>query len=359
MKANISWLKTLCPTDLTVDEIVSRFTMAGLEVEKLESAAKEFKHVVLSEVLSIESHPNADTLKVCRVTDGTEVFQVVCGASNVRSGLKAPFAKIGAVLDKDLEIKRTKIRGIESQGMLCGADELGLADERNGLMELPQDAPVGISFDKWLSLPDQILEIDITPNRGDCLSLIGLARELSVISNTEVKSIQNYVIKPMSEEVVSVSLQDPCGCPAYVGRVIEGVDVKCLTPIWMIERLRRCGIRSVDAIVDITNYVMLELGQPMHAFDKDQLAGGIIVRYAKCGESLTLLDGKVLELSTDILIVADEKKPLALAGIMGGEFSGISQKTKTVFFRKCIFQSNYNSWQGETFWTSDRCIDAL
>ena len=337
MKASISWLKSLCPTDLSVDEIVSRLTMAGLEVDGVEAAAKPFTHVVVGEVLSVSQHPDADKLNVCEVTDGEATYQVVCGAPNVRAGLKVPFARVGAVIGDDFKIKQAKLRGVESNGMLCGADELGLSDERDGLMELPDFFVTGSGFAELLSLPDQVVEVDLTPNRGDCLSITGLARELGVLSQAQVSFVDCDPVDPESDETHDVYLSAPEGCPCYVGRVIENVDVSRPTPVWMVERLRRSGVRSIDAIVDITNYVMLELGQPMHAFDRDQLVGAIDVRMANDGEQLVLLDGKTLTLTNDVLVIADQEKPLALAGIMGGEHSGISEKTTSVFLESAYF----------------------
>ncbi len=337
MKASISWLKSLCPTDLSVDEIVSRLTMAGLEVDGVEAAAKPFTHVVVGEVLSVSQHPDADKLNVCEVTDGESTYQVVCGAPNVRAGLKVPFARVGAVIGEDFKIKQAKLRGVESNGMLCGADELGLSDERDGLMELPDFFVTGSDFAELLSLPDEVVEVDLTPNRGDCLSITGLARELGVLSQAQFSFVHCDPVDPESDETHDVYLSAPEGCPCYVGRVIENVDVSRPTPVWMVERLRRSGVRSIDAIVDITNYVMLELGQPMHAFDRDQLVGAIDVRMAKDGEQLVLLDGKTLTLTNDVLVIADQEKPLALAGIMGGEHSGISEKTTSVFLESAYF----------------------
>ena len=337
MKASISWLKSLCPTDLSIDDIVRRLTMAGLEVDGVEPASKPWTHVVVGEVLSVTQHPDADKLNVCEVTDGESTYQVVCGATNVRAGLKVPFARVGAVIGDDFRIQQAKLRGVDSHGMLCGADELGLSDERDGLMELPDHVVTGSDVADLLSLPDHVVEVDLTPNRGDCLSITGLARELGVLSQTTFRTVDCEAVDPESDETHDVHLSAPEGCPCYVGRVIEHVDVTKPTPMWMVERLRRSGIRSIDAIVDITNYVMLELGQPMHAFDRDQLVGEIDVRMAHPGEQLVLLDGKTLTLSDDVLVIADQEKALALAGIMGGEHSGISERTTTVFLESAYF----------------------
>ncbi len=337
MKASISWLKSLCPTDLSVDDIIHRLTMVGLEVDGVEPAAKPWTHVVVGEVLSVTQHPDADKLKVCEVTDGASTYQVVCGAANVRAGLKVPFARVGAVIGDNFTIQQAKLRGVGSHGMLCGADELGLSDERDGLMELSDHFVTGSDFADLLSLPDHVVEVDLTPNRGDCLSITGIARELGVLSQSAVRYVDCEAVDPESDATHDVHLSAPQGCPCYVGRVIEHVDVTKPTPIWMVERLRRSGIRSIDAVVDITNYVMLELGQPMHAFDRDQLVGEIDVRMAHPGEQLVLLDGKTLTLSEDVLVIADQEKALALAGIMGGEHSGISERTTTVFLESAYF----------------------
>ena len=337
MKASIAWLKSLCPTDLSVEEIASRLTMAGLEVEGLEPASKLFTNVVVGEVLQITPHPNADKLHVCQISDGESVYQVVCGAPNVQVGLKAPFARVGAVIGEDLRIELVKLRGVESSGMLCGAYELGLSDERDGLMELSSDTPIGTNFTTQLCLPDQVVEVDLTPNRGDCLSIMGLSRELGVLSDTTVNKVGCTPVVAQCEADFPVKLSAPKGCPRYVGRVIEAIDVTQPTPLWMVERLRRSGTRSIDAIVDITNYVMIELGQPMHAFDRDLLVGSIDVRMSLAGEQLVLLDGKTVSLTDDVLVIADQEKLLALAGIMGGEHSGISEQTVNIFLESAFF----------------------
>lgn len=337
MKASIAWLKSLTPTNLDPESLVSTLTMAGLEVDAIESVAYPFTDVVIGEVISVAPHPEADKLQVCQVNDGHRQWQVVCGATNVRAGLRAPLARIGAQLTPEIHITQATLRGVESQGMLCGADELGLADERAGLMELAADAPIGMTLHAYLDLPDRTLEVDLTPNRGDCLSMTGLARELGVLTNTPFTPVDVLPVAPASSDRVPVTLQSPTGCPRYVGRVVSDVDVTRASPIWLVERLRRSGIRSIDAVVDITNYVMLELGQPMHAFDRETLVGGIVVRFASPDEQLVLLDGRTVSLSEDVLVIADRDKPLALAGIMGGEHSGISQATRTVFLESAFF----------------------
>lgn len=337
MKASIAWLKSLTPTTLTAEGLVSALTMAGLEVDAVEAAALPFTDVVVGEVKHVGPHPDAEKLQVCQVFDGSQTWQVVCGATNVREGLKAPLARVGAQVSESVQIQATRLRGVESQGMLCGADELGLAEERAGLMELPSDAPVGMALQDYLSLPDEILDIDLTPNRGDCLSVTGLARELGVLTDAVFTPVPALPVVPTSTAQVPVELEAPTGCPTYVGRVVEHVDVSKPTPLWMVERLRRSGVRSIDAVVDITNYVMLELGQPMHAFDRDTLVGGVVVRFAAPGEVLVLLDGRTVHLSDDVLVIADHEKPLAIAGVMGGEHSGIQSETRHVFLEAAYF----------------------
>lgn len=337
MKASIAWLKSLTPTTLDAQGLVSSLTMAGLEVDAIIPVAHPFTDVVVAEVRRVDAHPEADKLHVCQVFDGTREWQVVCGASNVRAGLKTAFARVGAQVSDVIHIQTAMLRGVESQGMLCGADELGLAEERTGLMELPEDAPVGSTLQAYLSLPDQALDVDLTPNRGDCLSITGLARELGVLTDAVFTPLPMTPVIATSTAQLAVRLDAPSGCPTYVGRVIEHVDVTRATPLWMVERLRRSGIRSIDAVVDITNYVMLELGQPMHAFDREQVSDGIVVRFASPDESLVLLDGRTVTLSEDVLVIADHQKPLAIAGVMGGEHSGIQATTRHVFLESAFF----------------------
>lgn len=337
MKASIAWLKSLCPTPWGVDEVVDRLTMAGLEVDAVLPSANLFSEVVVGEVLEVTPHPDADKLNVCQVSDGADRYQVVCGAANVRVGLKTPFAKVGGQVGPDFVIQEASLRGVLSQGMLCGADELGLSEERDGLFELPSDAPLGQDLAEYLDLPDATLEVDLTPNRGDCLSVTGLARELAVLSGVSLEPVSCAPVEPRADRQCGVILEAPEACPLYVGRVIEGIDISAPTPLWMVERLRRSGIRSIDAVVDVTNYVMLELGQPMHAFDCNVLSGAVVVRFAKPGETLTLLDGRTIALQDDVLVIADSTGPLALAGVMGGEQSGVSQATQDVFLESAFF----------------------
>ena len=337
MKFSEQWLRGWVNPQVDRDELVARLSMAGLEVDSVTPAAGEFSGVVVGEVLSTEQHPDADKLRVCQVSNGVETFQVVCGAPNVRPGLKIPFAMIGAQLPGDFKIKKAKLRGVESNGMLCSQAELQVGEGNNGLMELPSDAPVGEDIRAYLDLEDASIEVDLTPNRGDCLSLAGLAREVGALYATEVTRPVVTPVPAMHDEVRPVEVLAPAACPRYLGRVIRNVDLSRPTPLWMVERLRRADVRSIDAAVDITNYVMLELGQPLHAFDLAEINGGIRVRMAEEGEKLVLLDGQEVTLRSDTLVIADHTRALAIAGVMGGEHSGVSTSTRDIFLESAFF----------------------
>ena len=337
MKFSEQWLRGWVNPQVDRDELVARLSMAGLEVDSVTPAAGEFSGVVVGEVLSTEQHPDADKLRVCQVSNGVETFQVVCGAPNVRPGLKIPFAMIGAQLPGDFKIKKAKLRGVESNGMLCSQAELQVGEGNDGLMELPSDAPVGEDIRVYLDLEDASIEVDLTPNRGDCLSLAGLAREVGALYAAEVTRPVVTPVPTMHDEVRPVEVLAPAACPRYLGRVIRNVDLSRPTPLWMVERLRRADVRSIDAAVDITNYVMLELGQPLHAFDLAEINGGIRVRMAEEGEKLVLLDGQEVTLRSDTLVIADHTRALAIAGVMGGEHSGVSIKTRDVFLESAFF----------------------
>ncbi|WP_434673988.1 phenylalanine--tRNA ligase subunit beta [Pseudomonas sp. R1-15] len=337
MKFSEQWLRGWVSPQVSQDELVARLSMAGLEVDSVTPAAGEFSGVVVGEVLSTEQHPDADKLRVCQVSNGTETFQVVCGAPNVRPGLKIPFAMIGAELPGDFKIKKAKLRGVESNGMLCSQAELQIGEGNDGLMELPADAPVGQDIRVYLGLDDASIEVDLTPNRGDCLSLAGLAREVGALYDAPVTRPAVAVVPAVHDEVRPVEVLAPAACPRYLGRVIRNVDLSKPTPLWMVERLRRADVRSIDAAVDITNYVMLELGQPLHAFDLAEINGGIRVRMADEGEKLVLLDGQEVTLRSDTLVIADHTRALAIAGVMGGEHSGVSKTTRDVFLESAFF----------------------
>ncbi|MCG7598547.1 phenylalanine--tRNA ligase subunit beta [Halomonas sp. McH1-25] len=339
MKFSEQWLREWVSPELTTQALADQITMAGLEVDAVEPVASAFRGVVVAEVVDRTPHPDADKLNVCRVDDGSgEDVQVVCGASNVAVGQKVPFARVGAVLPGDFKIKKAKLRGVESRGMICSASELGLEEETSaGILELPADAPAGKDFREWMKLDDHTIEVDLTPNRGDCLSLKGMAREVGVLNRLALTPPEASEHAPVHDAVFPVHVEAPERCPRYVGRVVRNVDVTAPTPLWMVERLRRSGVRSIDPVVDITNYVMLELGQPMHAFDLANLSESIVVRPAQEGETLVLLDGQSIALREDTLIIADRDKPLAIAGVMGGEYSGVSASTRDVFLESAFF----------------------
>jgi phenylalanyl-tRNA synthetase beta chain len=339
MKFSEQWLRGWVSPQVSRDELVARLSMAGLEVDSVTPAAGEFSGVVVGEVLSTEQHPDADKLRVCQVSNGSETFQVVCGAPNVRPGLKIPFAMIGAQLPGDFKIKKAKLRGVESNGMLCSAAELQAGEGNDGLMELSADAPVGQDIRAYLELDDASIEVDLTPNRGDCLSVAGLAREVGALYAAEVTRPQIPAVAVVHDEVRPVEVLAPAACPRYLGRVIRNVDLSRPSPLWMIERLRRSDIRSIDAAVDVTNYVMLELGQPLHAFDLAEINGGIRVRMAEQGEKLVLLDGQEVSLRADTLVIADHQRALAIAGVMGGEHSGVTAKTRDIFLESAFFDT--------------------
>ena len=338
MKFSEHWLRGWVSPQASRDELVARLSMAGLEVDSVTLAAGEFSGVVVGEVLATEQHPDADKLRVCQVSDGSETFQVVCGAPNVRPGLKIPFAQIGAQLPGDFKIKKAKLRGVESNGMLCSQSELQVGEGNDGLMELPDDAPTGQDFRVYLELDDASIEVDLTPNRGDCLSLAGLAREVGALYAVPVTRPSIAAVAAVNDEVRPVEVLAPAACPRFLGRVVRNVDLSKATPLWMVERLRRSEVRSIDAAVDITNYVMIELGQPMHAYDLAEIDGGIRVRMAEEGEKITLLDGQEVALRGDTLVIADHARLLGIAGVMGGENSGVTAKTRDVFLEAAFFE---------------------
>ncbi len=341
MKFSEQWLREWVNPAVSTEELCHQLTMAGLEVDAVDPVAASFSGVVVGEVLAVEPHPDADKLRVTEVNVGGEdKLGIVCGAANVRAGLKVPVAVIGAVLPGDFKIKKAKLRGVPSAGMLCSASELGLAESSSGLFELPQDAPVGVDLREYLDLDDVTIELGLTPNRGDCLSVAGVAREVGVIHQTAVAGPVIESAAVSIDEILPISVDTPNDCPRYIGRVIRGVNVRAETPLWMQEKLRRSGIRSLGPVVDVTNYVLLELGQPMHAFDLGKLTKGIIVRRAKAGEKLTLLNEQEVELDTETLVIADNKGPLALAGVMGGSASAVGDTTQDIFLESAFFAPN-------------------
>ncbi|WP_394169482.1 phenylalanine--tRNA ligase subunit beta [Saccharospirillum alexandrii] len=337
MKISEQWLREWVNPDISAQALMDQITMAGLEVDGAEPVAEAFSGVIVAHITACEPHPNADKLQVCRVDTGTESVQIVCGAPNARAGIKVALAQVGAVLPGNFKIKKAKLRDVESQGMLCSEKELGLSDDHDGILELADSAPVGQDVRTLLNLDDLSIEIDLTPNRADCLSIAGLAREVAVLNDLTVTAPAIEPVAATHQDTFPVSLEDPVGCPRYVGRVLNNVNVAAPTPLWMVERLRRSGIRSIDPVVDVTNYVMLELGQPMHGFDLDRLKEGITVRRARDQETLELLDGQTLTLGIDNLLITDAAGPLAMAGVMGGEQSGVSRETRRVFLESAFF----------------------
>jgi phenylalanyl-tRNA synthetase beta chain len=328
------WLRTLVDPPIDSAELAERLTMSGLEVEERTTAAPPFTGVVVGRVLEVERHPNANRLTVCKVDAGQDdALTIVCGAPNAAVGIAVPCALPGATLPGGLAIKKTTMRGVESEGMLCSAAELGLSDDASGLAILDPTLELepGTDLRTALDLDDAILTLKLTPNRADCLSLLGIAREVAAITGTRLKPPPSAPIEDESKAIRNVRIEDAVACPRFCGRLIQGIDPKAPTPAWMKQRLERSGIRSISAVVDVTNYVMLKWGQPLHAYDDDELEGSIVVRFPKRDEKLTLLNGQTLELDPDMLLVADEKKPLGLAGVMGGEHCGISDTTRNVF----------------------------
>jgi phenylalanyl-tRNA synthetase beta chain len=325
-------------TGWDTDTLAQRLTMAGFEVEAIERAAGQFTGVVVARVLERNPHPDADKLSVCLVDDGgAEPVQVVCGASNARAGMTAALARVGAELPGGLKIRRAKLRGVESAGMLCSARELGMGESHEGILDLPSHLETGMNLRDALGLDDAILELSLTPNRGDALSMAGVAREVAALSGMAFVSPEVEPVTASTRERFEVRLSAPAACPKFVGRVIQGVSTDARTPWWMAERLRRAGLRPVSPVVDVTNYVMLELGQPMHAYDLRRLAGHIDVRHAREGELLQLLDGQEVALQADVLVIADAEAPVGIAGVMGGLKSGIAADTTDVLLEVAYF----------------------
>ena len=342
MKFSERWVREWADPPGGADALAARLTAAGFEVESVEPVAGRIEGVVIAEVVEVAPHPGADKLSICTVDDGGgETHRVVCGAPNVRAGMRSAFARIGARLPGGSKIRKSRIRGETSQGMLCSARELGLGEEADGILDLIPDAgvPPGTDLVEALALDDVVIEVGVTPNRGDCLCIAGLAREVAVANRVEAHPpVSVKAVEPRVDDTLPVVLEAPARCPRYVGRVVRGIDTAAKSPLWMTERLRRCGVRPLSAVVDVTNYVMLELGQPMHAFDLGKIDAGIRVRNGRAGESLTLLDGSATELDADSLVIADESRPLALAGIMGGLESGVTGETRDVFLESAWFE---------------------
>lgn len=337
MKFSEQWLREWVNPTVDIDDLAEQLTMAGLEVDAVEPVAGEFSDVVVAQIVEAAPHPDAEKLQVCQVSDGNDTLQIVCGAPNARAGLKVALAKVGAALPGGLKIKKAKLRGVESFGMLCAEQELGMSESADGLLELADDAPLGADLRQFLNLNDNVVELGLTPNRADCLSIHGVAREAALLNQMSFVEPFADVVAAAHDDTLPVTIDAVEDCPRYYGRVLRGVDVSAPSPLWLQEKLRRCGLRSIDAIVDVTNLVMLELGQPMHAFDLAKIEGGIVVRKAQPGEELTLLDGQSIAMREDTLVIADQAKALAMAGIMGGEGSAVSADTGDVFLEAAFF----------------------
>ncbi|ARG99321.1 phenylalanine--tRNA ligase subunit beta [Legionella micdadei] len=338
MKVSELWLREWVNPSLNEQQLASLLTMAGLEVDAVTPVAGVFEQVIVAQVMSTKPHPQADKLTLCEVNTGSaSPIKVVCGAANVRAGLKVALAQVGANLPGGLVIKEATLRGELSQGMLCSATELGLADASEGIIELEDDAPIGTDLRTYLALDDHVLDIDLTPNRADCFSILGIAREVSAITRLPHKVVPQHTTQPATDETLTIRLQAKDACPQYAGRIIRGINFHARTPGWMSERLRRAGLRSIHPVVDVTNYIMLELGQPMHAFDLQTIKGDIIARFSNDTETLELLDGQEVKLNNNVLVIADSEKPLAMAGIMGGQVSSVKEDTQDIFLESAYF----------------------
>ncbi len=339
MKFSESWLREWVNPDLTREDLSNQLAMAGLEVESITPAANAFSGVVIGQIVDVQKHPDSERLQVCKVNIGSpEALTIVCGASNARVNLKVAAALENAVLSNNLTIKNSVIRGVASQGMLCSTKELGLQDDSEGLLELMQDAPIGKSLWEYLNLADFVMDVSITPNRGDCLSILGMAKEIAALTECDLHVPPIHEIIPTTPTVLPIVISEKESCPCYVGRIISEVNAAAASPVWLSEKLRRSHIRSINAVVDVMNYVMLELGQPMHAFSLDKIKGGIEVRKASNTESLKLLDSSEVSLNAETLIIADQEKPLAIAGVMGGMDSGVILETQDIFLESAYFQ---------------------
>ena len=338
-----SWLRDWVQPEIGTEELAEKLTLAGLEVEGIEAVCsldlrrQNSSKLVTGHILSTQPHPNADRLKLCQVDIGKrKPIGIVCGAANAREGLVVAVAKVGAILPS-ITIRESEIRGVTSEGMLCSTAELGLTEQADGLMELDSQAKPGTRLADYLQLNDKVIDVDLTPNRGDCLSVQGIAREISALTAVPMKDTAVQPFKSPLKDKLAIDMKAPDACPRFAGRIIRDIDMQAPTPVWMVERLRRSGVRSINLIVDITNYVMLETGQPMHAYDLDKLTGGIVVRMAKKRETIKLLDGSKVSLKSNNLVIADKKQAVGLAGIMGGDATAISDSTTNIFFEAAFF----------------------
>ena len=349
MKIAESWLREWVNPELDTQGLSHQLTMLGHEVDGVDSEGAGLDGVTIGEIQSFEKHPDADRLNVCQVSTGNEVLEIVCGAPNVRVGMKSPLATPGVTLPNGLTLKQTKIRGVVSNGMLCSAVELGLGEESDGIMDLPVDAPVGAAFADYLNLPDAVIDVDLTPNRGDCFCILGIARDVSAVTGSELSSSDVAPVDASISDTHDVVVGDSSHCPSFGGRVIRGIDPSAQSPLWMTEKLRRAGLRPIHPVVDVTNYVMLELGQPCHAYDLDLIQGAIAPRLAKAGESVQLLDEKTVELNDDTLVISDDSGAIGLAGIMGGLSTAVTDKTVNVFFEAAFWPQDVMAGRARSY----------
>ncbi len=350
MKIAESWLREWVNPDLETEALGHHLTMLGHEVDGIEYDGSGLADVVVAEVAEVSKHPDADKLSLCKVNDGgSEFIDVVCGAPNVVKGMKTPFARPGVKLPNGMKLRKAKIRGIVSSGMLCSAVELGLGDESDGIMSLSQDEVAGSALSSVLNLPDAVIDLDLTPNRGDCFSVLGIARDVAALTGATMKDPAVAAVPATIDDTQSVELPEPEGCPRFAGRVIRGFDPAANSPVWLTERLRRAGLRSISPVVDITNYVMLELGQPLHAYDRSRLQGPIRPRMAKSGEKVTLLDEKEVVLNDDTMIITDDTGPIGIAGMMGGLSTAVTNSTTEVFFEAAFWPQDFMAGRARSY----------
>jgi len=350
MKIAESWLREWVNPDLDTEALSHQLTMLGHEVDGVEYEGTGIADIVIAEVAEVSKHPDADKLSLCKVNDGSgELIDVVCGAPNVVQGMKTPFARPGVKLPNGMKLRKAKIRGVVSNGMLCSAIEIGLGDESDGIVSLPGDADVGSALVDYLKLPDAVIDLDLTPNRGDCFSVLGIARDVSALTGDPLRDASVSAVEATIKDTQAVELVEPEGCPRFAGRVIRGYDSTARSPVWMTERLRRAGLRAISPVVDITNYVMLELGQPLHAYDFALLQGAIRPRLAKSGEKVTLLDGKEVEPAEDTLLITDDSGPIGLAGIMGGLSTAVTDDTTDVFFEAAFWPQDFMAGRARAY----------
>ena len=350
MKIAESWLREWVNPDLDTTSLGHRLTMAGHEVDSIDQEGAGLEGVVIAEVLEVEKHPDADRLSVCKVSNGSgDILEIVCGAPNVVKGMKTPLATPGVTLPNGLKLRKSKIRGVVSNGMLCSAVELGLGEESDGIISLATDAPVGQAITDYLNLPDAVIDLDLTPNRGDCFSVLGIARDVSALTGASLKEDSVPPVEATIADTHTVQIDFPEGCPNFAGRVIRNIDPAATSPLWMAERLRRSGLRSINPVVDITNYIMLEYGQPLHAYDLQLVNGPIQPRMSEKGEKVTLLDEKQVVLDGNTLVISDDSGAIGLAGIMGGLSTAVSERTTDVFFEAAFWPQDFIAGRARSY----------